>query len=165
MKKIVLFACLSVASLSLAKPPAGGAEGRPGKSERHERMESNVRMRYVLKISEALELNEADTLKLSDKVKALAEKRRPIREQMGEAMRAVKAASDGDVGAQALVDANVLKVFDLRTQMSMLDKEMYQSLAKDLTPAKKAKLAVALAHLGKGGGKDNDDSDDRRHGR
>jgi hypothetical protein len=35
--------------------------------------------------------------------------------------------------------------------MAALDKEMFQVLGKDLTPQKRAQLAVFLAHMGKGG--------------
>jgi hypothetical protein len=167
MKKTLLSTLVLIAAVSFAKPPAGvaGERAEGNREERHAKMESQIRMKYVLAISEALELSEADTLKLADKVKASAEKRRPIRQQMMEAMHSVKLAAEGDASAQSQVDANVQKVFDLRTQMSVLDKEMYQVLAKDLSPQKKAKLAVALAQLGKGGAKGDEDREERRHER
>jgi hypothetical protein len=70
------------------------------------------------------------------------------------AMREVKAAADGDQAALAQVDANIQKVLDGRAQLAAMDKEMFVFLSKDLTPQKKAKLALVLAkmHELRGGG-------------
>lgn len=102
----------------------------------------------VVAISEALELSEADALRMSERLRGVEERRQPVRAQMHEAMKAVRAAAGGDAAAQAQVDANIQKVLDGRAQMAALDKELFASLAKDLTPQKKAKLAMVLAHLG-----------------
>jgi hypothetical protein len=104
-------------------------------------------MMFVVAASEALELNEAEALKLSEKVKSIEEKRSPIRQQMFAAMRDVKAAADGDAAALAQVDSNIQKVLDGRAQMAAMDKELFAFLAKDLSPQKKAKLALVLAKM------------------
>lgn len=151
MKKLVmtLVAVLSMAAVA-APPGAKPAKwsGDPEKQQaRMEERETKARMLFVVTVAEALELNEAEALRLSDKVKSIEEKRRPIRQAMFAAMREVKAAADGDQAALAQVDSNVQKVLDGRAQMAAMDKEMFAFLSKDLTPQKKAKLALVLARM------------------
>lgn len=158
MKTLVTMLVLALSTAAFAAPPGG----RPGKwggdpeklQEKMEERETRTRMIFVLTVAEALELNEAEALKLSEKVKGIEEKRRPVREAMFTAMRQVKAAADGDAAALAQVDTNIQKVLDGRAQMAAMDKDMFAYLAKDLTPQKKAKLALVLAkmHELRGGG-------------
>ncbi|MEW6433139.1 MAG: hypothetical protein AB1730_16670 [Myxococcota bacterium] len=158
MKTLVTMLVLALSTTAFAAPPGG----KPGKwagdpeklQEKLEERETRTRMLFVLTVAEALELNEAEALKLSEKVKGIEEKRRPVREAMFTAMRQVKAAADGDAAALAQVDANIQKVLDGRAQMAAMDKDMFAYLAKDLTPQKKAKLALVLAkmHELRGGG-------------
>lgn len=151
MTKLVTMLVLALSTVAFAAPP-GGKPGKWGgdpekQQEKMEERETRTRMLFVLTVAEALELSEAEALKLSEKVKGIEEKRRPMREAMFTAMRQVKAAADGDAAALAQVDANIQKVLDGRAQMAAMDKEMFSYLAKDLTPQKKAKLALVLAKL------------------
>ncbi len=118
---------------------------RPGHWD--EGREREGRLRMVVALSEALELNEADALKLSEQIKGLEQKRRPLRMQMGEAMRALKDAADGNAAAQAAVDANIQLILDGRAQMAALDKELFAGLSQGLSPQKRAKLALTLAGM------------------
>jgi hypothetical protein len=145
-----------VGSLGAFAAPPGG-KGRvdsnsDGIPDRAEHAAKRARLMYVVAISEALELSDADALKMAEKIKAVEDRRQPVRQAMHEAMKAVKAAADGDATALEQVDANVQKVLDGRAQMAAMDKELFQFLAKDLAPVKRAKLALALARLGPGAG-------------
>ncbi|MBS1152813.1 MAG: hypothetical protein H6Q89_4511 [Myxococcaceae bacterium] len=164
MKKLLLAAVLAVSSLSFAAPPPAGAPPpkwgeRGDNSERKAEMAKKIHMLLVVGIADALSLNEAEALKMSDKLKGYEEKRRPVRETLGESLRVLKAAADGDTSALAQVDQAVQKLFDGRQQMAALDKEMFAGLSKDLSPQKRAQLAVFLAKFHaeargwKGGGK------------
>ncbi|MEW5738761.1 MAG: hypothetical protein AB1938_07530 [Myxococcota bacterium] len=154
MKKLVMLV-MSVLSMSAVAAPPGGGKTGPAKwdgdpeafQEKLEERERRARMFLVVAVAEALELNEAEALKLSEKVKVIEEKRRPIREGMFTAMREVKKAADGDSAALAQVDVNIQKVLDGRAQMAAMDKELFTFLSRDLTPQKKAKLALVLAKL------------------
>ena len=143
--------CSSLAAFAAPPPAAPPGKGDKGKwADREERMEERedrMRLMYVLAISEALELNEAEALKVSDKIKAIEDKRRPLRQAMGEAMKSLKDAADNDQVALGQVDANVQKVLDGRAQMAAMDKELFTSLAQGYPPQKRAKLALALARL------------------
>lgn len=136
-------------------PPGGPPHGPPGQfddddddsDERAEQRERRHRMMMVMGISDALELTEAETIKLSERMKAVHEKRQPVRKEMGEAMKALRDAAQGDQAALAKVDANVQKVLDGRAKMATLDKELFGQLAQGLNPQKKAKLALALGRM------------------
>lgn len=129
-------------------PGPGGPGGRWGdREDRMEQREERMRLMYVVAISEALDLSEAEALKLSDKLKAIEEKRRPLRQAMGEAMRSLKDAADNDATALTQVDANVQKVLDGRAQMAQMDKELFTSLSQGYPPQKRARLALVLARL------------------
>lgn len=128
--------------------PGAGPGGRWGdREERMEEREERRRLMYVVAISEALDLTEAEALKLSDKLKAIEDKRRPLRMAMGEAMRSLKDAADNDATALTQVDANVQKVLDGRAQLAAMDKELFTSLSQGYPPQKRAKLALVLARL------------------
>ena len=151
--KLSLSMLVLSAVTAFAAPPPGG-KGGPGqgmgKGDREERMEARereARLMYVVAISEALELNEAEAIKLSEKIKGVEEKRRPLRQAMGEAMRSLKDAADGEANALTQVDANVQKVLDGRAQMAAMDKELFATLAQGYPPQKRAKLALVLGRL------------------
>ncbi|MBL8935507.1 MAG: hypothetical protein JNM69_13205 [Archangium sp.] len=151
MMQKLMVAVMMVSTLAFAGPGKTGPAKWDKGEDREERQEEHARqgrMMLVVAVAEALELNEAQALKVADKVKALDEKRRPVREAMGEAMRAVKAAADGDAAALAALDANMQKVLDGRVQMAQLDKELFATLGEGQPPQKRAKLAVVLAKVG-----------------
>lgn len=161
MKTKLLAVVVALASLtSFAAPPPGAGPGpkwadREDREERMEAREQKLRLMYVVAISEALELSDAEALKLSDKLKGIEEKRRPLRQAMGEAMKSLRDAADGDQAALGQVDANVAKVLEGRAQMAAMDKDLFAQLSQGLTPQKRAKLALVLARMGhelKGGG-------------
>src|SRR4051812_36639817 len=143
MKKLIV-ALLAVSSVAMAAPPPPPGAGAPparwdgDRGERgpefKEELQRKMHMMMVVGMADALGLNEAEALKLSEKLKGFEEKRRPVREAMGEAMKTLKSASDGDSSALPQVDAAVQKVLDGRQQMAALDKEMFSVLSKDLTP-------------------------------
>ncbi len=157
MKKLIAAVLLS-SSVALAAPPPGPpAKGGPaqwkdadedGIADRVEDRERRVRMALVVGAAEALQLSEAEALKLSEKLKAFDDKRRPLRQQMFESMKTLKAAADGDQAALSQVDQAIQKVLDGRQQLAAVDKEMFTALAQGQPPQKKARLALFFAKAG-----------------
>lgn len=155
MKKLIAAAVLAVSAVSFAAPPQQQvvAASKPGFGDwdddkmegRREEREKRMRMMLVVGIAEALSLSEAEAIRLADKMKTFDDKRKPLREQMFESMKILKAASDGDSAALPKVDQATTSILDLRTQMATIDKEMFLTVSKDLTPQKKAQLALFLA--------------------
>lgn len=151
--KRVRVAVLSLAllpALAVAQPEpkkAERAEMRAGArdGERLERMEKRQRLRQVLELSDALELDNAQALKMEETLRRFDERRRPLREQVREAARILLLASKGDSAALPQVDGAAQRAFEARERIAALDKEMYQALAKELPPEKRALLALTLA--------------------
>lgn len=169
--KTVLLAALAVSSLTLAAPPpiAAATPGAPpARWDRGGEMKENLQrkrhMMLVVGLADAMGLNEAEALRLSDRLKVFEDRRRPVREGMGDAMKTLKAAADGDQTAQGQVDTAVQKVLDGRQQMAALDKEMFLGLSKDLTAQRRAQLALFLARFHAEAGK-FDHEGHGRHGR
>lgn len=152
MKKLLVAVMLVTTSVALAAPKNGPAKwdavDPEERAERQEERARQARMMLVVAVAEALELNEAQALKLSEKLKAVDDRRRPVRESMAEAMRQVRQAAEGDAAALASLDANVQKVLDGRVQMAQLDKELFATLGEGQSPQKRARLALVLAKVG-----------------
>lgn len=149
MKTAVLVAVAMLPLTVMAQPVARDRSDR--EAERVERAEQRGRLRRVLELSDALELDSAQALKMNETLRTFDEKRRPLREQVRESARILHLAARGDSAAQAQVDAAAQRAFDARTQILALDREMFQALARDLPPQKRARLALALVRAeGKG---------------
>lgn len=137
---------LRLAVLTLCLLPLTGLAGpRDGDTEGPERLEKRTRMMRVLSLAEDLELNEAQAVKMADTLRQFDERRRPLMQQVRESAQVLKRAASGDASVQAQVDGAVQRVFDARTQLAALDRELFQVLAKDLPPQKRAQLAIFLA--------------------
>ncbi len=145
-----------MAVLALALLPLVGAaqpsreerkeERREARSaERLERLEQRQRLRQVLELSTELELDNAQALKMEQTLRGFDEKRRPLREQVREAARILHQAARGDSAALPQVDAAAQRAFEARERIAVLDRELYQALARELSPEKRAKLALTLA--------------------
>jgi hypothetical protein len=163
MKKLITAAVLAVSTAAFAAPPPqqqapaqrpdvgaqrggnfGGWDDERGEGRREEH-EKRMRMMLVVGIAEALNLSEADAIRLSDKIKTFDDRRKPLREQMFDTMKVLRAAADGDQAALGKVDQATVALLDLRQQMAAVDKEMFLTVSKDLTPQKRAQLALFLA--------------------
>lgn len=137
---VLLFPLLPLAAM--ATPPEA--------NDAVERVEKQTRMMRVLGLAEELELNEAQALKMAETMRQFDEKRRPLLEQVRDSAQVLRQAADGDTSVQSQVDPAVQRVFDARAQLATLDRDMYQALAKELPPQKRARLAIFMArHEGK----------------
>jgi len=159
VKTLIAALLLSSSLVLAAPPPAAAPAGKTGpakwekggdaeRAARREERQRKMRMALVVGIADALDITDpADALKLSDRIKAFDDRRTPLREQMGEAMKTLRAAADGDQAALPQVDAAIARVLDGRAQMAALDKEMVTALSVGQTPQKRAKLALFLARF------------------
>jgi hypothetical protein len=62
-------------------------------------------------------------------------------------VRVLRRASKGDSSQFAQVDATVNRLLDARSKVQTIDRQMYEELAKGLSPQRRAKLALVLARL------------------
>ncbi len=75
------------------------------------------------------------------------ERRRPYQEQQIQYSRILKKAAEGDSSAVAQVDEAIARIFDLRVQLTQIDKDMLNALSKELTAQQRAKLALVFGSL------------------
>ncbi|RYZ38890.1 MAG: hypothetical protein EOO71_22200 [Myxococcaceae bacterium] len=144
MKRMTWALVFALPVMALAQPGAGPGPGARD-PDRMAKAEQRQRLRQVLELADTLELDSAQALKMDETLRRFEDKRRPLREQVRDSARTLQMASRGDSAALGQVDAAAQKIFDARAQISALDREMYQALAKDLPPQKRARLAVVLA--------------------
>lgn len=143
MKRMTWALVFALPVVALAQPAA--KEPRARDPERVARAEQRQRLRQVLELADTLELDSAQALKLDETLRRFEDRRRPLREQVRESARVLHQASRGDSAALGQVDGAAQKVFDARAQIAALDRELYQALAKELPPQKRARLAVVMA--------------------
>jgi hypothetical protein len=136
----------------LAAGAAGAQDGGPRRPEEGggpggEQWQKRARLMRTLAIADALELDDAATLKLRDRLGRFEDKRSPIQRQLFEQTVVLRRAAKGDTTAFAQVDGAIQKVLTLRAQLEALDRDLFAELSAGLSPAKKARLALAMAHL------------------
>lgn len=134
-----------LAVLTLTLLPLVALAQAPEEKEAVERVERQTRLMRVVGLAEELELEEAQALKMADTMRQFDERRRPLLEQVQESAQVLRKAARGDTSAQSQVDQAVQRVFDARTQLTALDRDLYQALARDLPPQKRAQLAIFMA--------------------
>ena len=136
--------------LTLCLLPLASLAQTPEAKESAERVERQTRLMRVVGLAEELGLDESQALKMADTMRQFDERRRPLVEQVQEAAQVLRKAARGEAATQSQVDQAVQRVFEARTQLTALDREMYQALARDLPPQKRAQLAIFMArHDGK----------------
>ena len=139
-----------LAVLTLSLLPLVSLAQPAEEKEAAERAERQTRLMRVVGLAEELELQESQALKMADTMRQFDERRRPLVEQVQESAQVLRKAARGDAATQSQVDQAVQRVFDARAQLTALDRDMYQALAKDLPPQKRAQLAIFMArHDGK----------------
>ncbi|RKG65858.1 hypothetical protein D7V80_21895 [Corallococcus sp. CA054B] len=143
MKRMTWALVFALPVMAIAQP--GPREPGARDADRMARAEQRQRLRQVLELADTLELDSAQALKMDETLRRFEDRRRPLREQVRDSARILHLASRGDSAALGQVDAAAQKVFDARAQIAALDRELYQALAKDLTPEKRARLAVVMA--------------------
>lgn len=144
MKKLIL-ALAVLPFAALAAPP-----GPPSKAEadaRFEQMEKRMRLARSIGVAETLGLDENQAVKVNAEMARFDEQRKPLMRQLHDNMMLLRRAASGDTAAQGGVDQAVTAIFDARARLQTVDREMFQAVSKNLTPEKKAKLAVFFAHF------------------
>lgn len=131
-------------------PPAAGVEGAPApgtQQERWARAEKRLRLARALGLAEALDLDQAQATRMNDQLKGFDARRKPVLERLRADVRSLRAAArDAKVTAQQ-VDEATGRIFAARGALLALDQEMLASLGKDLSPEKRARMALFFARF------------------
>ncbi len=167
MKKLLaVLAAVPALALAQGGPPPGTGPGGPGygppgtPAQRFEQMEKRMRIARAVGLSEALDLDEAGATKLAGTLSRFDDQRKPLMKQVHDSMQVLRRAASGDAPSLKQVDEATKAIFDARAKMQQIDRDMYSAVAKDLSPEKRARAAVFLAHfqgrfgagMGPGGG-------------
>jgi Spy/CpxP family protein refolding chaperone len=135
--------------LTLAPAALGqGHRGRGhGDAPQRERFERKARVMRLLAITEALELTDAQALQLDKTLEKYDARRRPLQDTILQGVELLRRAARGDSSADGEVDATLKKMVAARSQLHAIDFEMFQEIAKGLSPQKRARLALVMARL------------------
>ncbi len=140
---IVLTALLMTPALTLAQGPKGEAAQAQGGPD-SARAEKRMRLARTLGLAEALDLDTPAALRLGEQLQRFDERRKAARKQAADAHGVLRAAARGGKATAAEVDGAIAKLLEARTQMQALDREMLQTVTRDLSPEQKARAALFL---------------------
>jgi hypothetical protein len=134
-----------VPALVLAAPRAEATPNDSDPQARAARMEKRMRLARAIGLAEALDLDDAAALRMRDVLARYDEKRAPLRKQVSESMHVLRDAAHGDQAALGQVDQALSRAREARAQLYQLDGQMFDDIAKGLSPDRKAKAALFLA--------------------
>lgn len=138
---------------ALLCPPVLAAEPRAPDVRRvqvdktREKLEKRTRMLRVVGLAEELDLDLGQAVKLDEQMRRFDEKRKPLRDQVADAARILERAAAGDQAASGQVEGAAQKAFEAREKLAAVDREMYAAISKDLSPQKRAQMALYLARF------------------
>ena len=140
-------ALLCAPALAAPNDARPSPERRPLPDSTREKLEKRTRMMRVVGLAEELDLDLGQAVKLDEQMRRFDEKRKPLRDQVAEAARILERASAGDKDAAGQVDAAAQKAFEAREKLAAVDREMYAAISKELSPQKRAQMALFLARF------------------
>lgn len=130
-----------------------GAGPGPGKANPADadalrtRIEKKIRLFRLMELTDALELSEPDAVRINEAMGRFDDRRRPLQKELGEQMKLIRRAADGDPEALRGLDAATARAFDLRAQVAQVNRELFQTVGKDLQPQKRARFALFLGQF------------------
>ncbi len=157
MRKQILVALLVLPLAAVAQTPGAGPGAGPGGGGQGKmmmkgqgrgdpaRMERRMRLVRTLGLAEALDLDEAQALKLGQQVATFDQKRLAAHQQLHDAQQVLRRAAAGEKATAAEVDQAIKRTLDARAQMQAIDRDVVNTITKDLSPEKRARAVLFLA--------------------
>jgi hypothetical protein len=130
----------------------GAAAGKPGPIDAdalRTRIEKKIRLFRLMELTDALDLPEPDAVRINEAMGRFDDRRRPLQKELGEQMKLIRRAAEGDPEALRGLDAATVRAFDLRAQIAQVNRELFQTVGKDLQPQKRARFALFLGQFDK----------------
>lgn len=121
----------------------GHGEGRGDPA----RMERRMRLVRTLGLAEALDLDEAQALKLGQQVATFDQKRLAAHQQLHDAQQVLRRAATGEKATAAEVDQAIKRALDARAQIQAIDRDVVNTVTKDLSPEKRARAVLFLSRF------------------
>jgi Spy/CpxP family protein refolding chaperone len=138
---LTLFALMSL--IGAAAPAA--AEGKT--DEVRARIEHRIHLMRLVELSDSLGLADDKAMKIEKIMVQFDERRAKLRDSTQEARKTLKRAADGDQAAQAQIDQAVDQLINTRRAMVDIDRDTYQAISKELTPAQRAKFVLFIGEF------------------
>ena len=146
MRLVAILCALTLSTAALAQgQPAAEQRGPPAMQRMRQRFEKKVRMMRLLEVAEALDLSDAEALRFDQVMRKYDAKKQGYVQQIGEGVRVLRQASRGDASQFGQVNGTIDRLLDARAKIQAIDRQMYDELAKGLSPQRRAKLALVLA--------------------
>jgi hypothetical protein len=144
---LALAAALAAAPVLAADPPRGGPPpgGVHGDGEMRERIQQKVQTYLTVELSTRLGLDQAKSMKLSESIKSLMQKRQVNRQRLREEAQKLRALVNNKAS-----DADVKKQLDVVIGAAGRDDMIHdfvQETGKYLTATEQAKLALAMPEV------------------
>jgi hypothetical protein len=140
----LLIALLAIPAASMGANPA---PPEPAAANQR-RIQNELHLLRIIGLADALGLNEAEALRLDRLMRPYDERKRKVRAQIGEALKVIKLATEGDPAALASIDPALETVLNGRAQVAEIDRDMLLGVSRELTPQQRAKMAVFFARFG-----------------
>lgn len=151
-------ACVMVVVMAWVAAPAWAASAAVVKrsegdkvqrlQERTQERARQHRLRKVLQISEALGLDDTQTLRLNETLSRYDARHRVLLLERIEARRTLAAAARKNPEALKRVEEAIRRLHDARAASLQLEREVFEAVARDLPPEKKAMLLLSLGPSG-----------------
>jgi hypothetical protein len=117
--------------------------------ERMEKMRRRMQLALTLGLAEALQLDDAAALKVRGQIEKFAPRRMAAMTQMRDSVQVLRRSAKGEKVAAAEVDAAIVKLLDARAQVQAVDRDVVNTVTKDLAPEKRARAVLFLAQFHK----------------
>ncbi len=146
--KPLLLATVAIAILAVAASAQVEKERAPGPGLAKQRAESRMRIMRLVGLADALGLDEAQALRINELMKPYDDRRVALEMQNAELAKVIKRASDGDAVAGAQLDKALQRIWDNRTEIQRLQREMQETVGHELAPQQRAKMTIFFASFG-----------------
>jgi hypothetical protein len=120
-----------------------GGDARPVQAQNwRERNERKVRILRLVGLADALQLDETQALRMEQRSRPFDEQRRALELEIARWAEILKKASEGDPAALGQVDRAISGILDARTEVQALNRDLINTLGKELSPQQRAKMAI-----------------------
>ncbi len=133
--------------VALLAPIAAAAEPPTADDQFRQKVERRVHLMRLVELSDVLGLPDDKAMRLNKILEQFDERRHKLQDTTKQARQIVKRAADGDEAAQKQLDQAVDQLLDMRKAMSDIDRDQYRAIAKELTPAQRAKFILFLGEF------------------
>jgi hypothetical protein len=138
-----------------AGPPDDAVAGEPGQGPGWERMEKRMRLARSLGLAEALDLDETEAARMNGVMAGFDARRKVLLQGIRGDVKVLRQAArvlPKDAPPSSAPDAGevqgaVQRIFDARVALVGLDREMFQALARGMSPEKQARMALFFAQF------------------